>query len=66
MSKDRGSSWEEPPHVQGQGQQPRGATPCLRPGVTTERSYPMSKVRGSGLEEPPHVQEAVAVQAWEG
>ena len=53
MSKDRGSSWEEPPHVQGQGQQPRGATPCLRPGATAERRYPTSEARDNSQEELP-------------
>ena len=37
------SGQEELPHVQDQGQWPRGATPT-------------SKVRGSGQEEPPRVQ----------
>ena len=46
-SEVRGSSREELPHVQGQGQQPRGAT--LR---TAKRSYP--EVRGGGREELPH------------
>lgn len=27
--------------------QPKGATPCLRPGAAAERSYPTPEVRGS-------------------
>ena len=49
-------SQEELPHVRGQGQWLRGATPRLRvPGCDStgavERGYPMSEVRGSGWEE---------------
>jgi len=46
---------EELPHVQGQRQQPRGATLRLRSGAAAERSYQMSKVRSGGcalLEQP--------------
>ena len=50
-SEVRGSSREELPHVQGQGQQPRGAT--LR---TAKRSYPANEVRGGGREELPKPQ----------
>ena len=66
-SEVRGCGWEELPHVQGQGQQPRGAalhlrlgwqprgaTPRLRPEVAAGRTYPMPKARGSGLEDLPH------------
>ena len=41
----RGSGQKELPHVRGQGQQPRGATPHLRPGAVAGRSYPRSKDR---------------------
>ncbi|XFG05897.1 hypothetical protein AB1E19_009521 [Capra hircus] len=37
------SSREELSYIQGQGQQPRGATPLSSSRVATERSYPMSK-----------------------
>ena len=43
--KVRGGSLEEPPHVRGQGQQPRGATPLPRSGAVAETSYPTSKER---------------------
>ena len=57
---------EELPHVRGQGQQPRGATPRLRPGAVAQRPYPTPKARGCGREEQPHVQGAVAAWAQEG
>ena len=56
---------EEPPHVQGQRQQPR-VPDCNRAGTAErsypasevpggdERSYPVSEVRGGGQEELPH------------
>ena len=58
---------EELPHVRGQGQQPRGATPHLRSGVVAEsarlhgprkaeRNYSMFKVRRGSGEEIPLVQ----------
>ena len=43
--KVRGGSLEEPPHVRGQGQRPRGATPLPRSGAVAETSYPTSKER---------------------
>ena len=43
---------EEPPHVRGQGQQPR--VPDCDGAGTAERSYPASEVRGGGREEIPH------------
>ena len=39
------SSLEELPHIQGQGRQPRGATPHPRSGAAAKRSYPMPEVR---------------------
>ena len=56
QSEVRGGHQEELPHVQGQGQQPREATPCPRLRVAAERSYPTSEDRGSGREELPHAQ----------
>ena len=50
----RGHGREEQPHARGQGQQPRGATPRLRSGVTAGRSYPTTEARGGGWEEQPH------------
>ena len=52
---------EELPHVRGQGWQPRGATPCPRPGAAAGRSNPTSKgavaaLVQEGLEELFHVQ----------
>ena len=41
---------EELLHLQGQEGQPRGDTPCLKPGAAARRSYPISKkqwLRGS-------------------
>ena len=54
-SEVRGDSRDELPHVRGQGQQPRRATPHLRSGAAAEMSYPMSKVRGGGRDELPHI-----------
>ena len=34
-------------YAPGQGQQPRGATWCLRSGTVAERSYPTLKVRAA-------------------
>ena len=56
-------SWEELPHVWGQGQKPGG--PHAR-GAAAKRSYPVSEIRGGGREEQLHVQEAMAAQAQEG
>ena len=42
-SEVRGGSREELPRIGGQGQWPRGATPCPRPGVAAGRTNPMSK-----------------------
>ena len=39
-SEVRGRSWEDP---MPEGQQPRRATPCPRPGAVAGRSQPMSK-----------------------
>ena len=41
--RQRRSGAEELPHVQGQGQRLRGATPCPRSGAAAERSNPTSK-----------------------
>ena len=60
----KGSSQEELPHVQGQGQRPRvpgcdglgtaeKSYPSPRSGAAARRSYPVSEVRGSGQEELP-------------
>ena len=65
-SEVRGSGREEPPHVQGRGGQPRGATPHLRPGAAAGRNHPASEARGNGREEPHHIQGAVAAWAQEG
>ena len=46
-SEVRGGSREELPHVRGQGQWPRGATPRPRSGVAAEKSNPMSMSSGS-------------------
>ena len=66
MPEVRGGGLEEPPHNQGQGRQPRGATPHprsgeagrtiprLRSGVAAETNNLTPEVRGSGLEELPH------------
>ena len=43
---------KEPPHVQGQGQQPR--VPDCDGAAMAERSYPGSEVRGGGQEELSH------------
>ena len=47
-------------------EQPRGATPCRRPGVVAGRSYPTPEARGGGREDQPHIQGAVAARAQEG
>ena len=39
---------EETPYAGGQGWHLREATPCPRPGVAAEKSYPVSEVRGGG------------------
>ena len=65
--------------MRGQEQWPRGAIPCLRPGVASRRSYPTPEVRaeaktsyhtlevrGGGQEELPHVQGAAALPVQEG
>ena len=53
--KVRGSSWEELPHAQGQGQWPRGANPHPRRGLhghrRAKRSYSTFKVRKGVHEE---------------
>ena len=41
----------QPPHILGQGQQPRGATPHLRLGAAARGTFPMPKAWGSGREE---------------
>ena len=46
----RRNSGKELHHVRGQGQRPGRATPRLRSGAATERSYPTSEVRGSSQE----------------
>ena len=51
------SSQKELPQVRGQEQWPRGAIPCLRPGVASRRSYPTPEVRDGGREEQPQAQE---------
>ena len=56
MSEVRGSSRKELPHVGGQGQWPRGATPRLRSGAVAGRNYSMFKVRRGGGEEIPLVE----------
>ena len=56
----------QPPHILGQGQQPRGATPHLRLGAAARGTFPMPKARGGGREDQPHVQGAVAERAQEG
>ena len=76
---NRGDGWEELPHIQGQGQRPRGAALRPRSGAVAGRSYPISEVRGGSWEELPtsevrggsqkelpHAQGAMAVQAQEG
>ena len=64
----RRSGREELPHVRGQGQRPRGPTPCPRSGqrprratprprsvAVAEGGYPTSEVRSGGRGELPHV-----------
>ena len=51
--------------VQGQGWQPRGATPPPRSGAAAGKSCHMPEARGRGREDQPHVQGAVAVWAQE-
>ena len=65
MESARGSQ-KELPQVQGQGQWPRGAITCLRPGVAAQMSYFTLEVRGGGREELPHVQGAANVWVQEG
>ena len=43
MSEVRGRSREDP---MPERREPREVTPCLRSGVSAERSYPASEVRG--------------------
>ena len=43
MSEVRGDGREELPCFGGQGQQPKGATPHLRPGAATGKNNPASK-----------------------
>ena len=57
---------EELPRVRGQGQQPRGATPCPMAGAAARKSNPMPEARGGVWEEHLHVQGAVAAWAQEG
>ena len=57
---------EELPHVRGQGQQWRGATPHRRPGAAARRTYPTPEARGRSWEEQPHLQGAVAVRGAGG
>ena len=61
MSKVRGGSREELPHIRGQGRGPR--VPGCNSAGAAERNYPTSEARGGGWEELPHVQGVVAVQA---
>ena len=49
MPKVRGGGLEKLPHVQGQEQWPRGATPSLRSGAVAKRSYSTLKVRMGNL-----------------
>ena len=42
----RGNGLEEPPHVQGQGQGPGGATPCPRLGPTPRKINPSPRSGG--------------------
>ena len=61
-----GDGQEELPHIRGQRQGKRGATPRPRTGATARRSYRMPEARGSSREEQPHIQGALAVLAQEG
>ena len=65
MSEVRGGAQEELPHVRGQGQQPRGATPRPRSGAMAEKSNPTSEVRDGCWEEQLHVQGARAQEGRE-
>ena len=60
-SKVGGGGWEELPHVQGQGQQPR-VPGCDGAGMP-ERSYLMPEARGGSQNKQPHVQGVVAARA---
>ena len=81
MSEVRGGAQEELPHVQGQGQWLRRATPRPRSGTAAERSnsmskecgrrrakrtYPMPEARGHSWEEQPLLQAVVAARVQEG
>ena len=48
MSEVRGGGRDELPHIRGQAQWPRWATPRPRSGAAAKRSYPTSEVRGGG------------------
>ena len=56
----------QPPHILGQGQQPRGATPCPRSVPAAWRTHHTPEVRGSSWEEQSQVQGVVDVQGQEG
>ena len=61
-----GSGQEELPCVQGQGQQPGGATPHPRPWAAVGRNNSMLEASGRGQEEQPLVQGAVGARVQEG
>ena len=64
--KKKKSGWEELLHVQGQGCQPRGATPCPRTAAVAKRSYSTFNVRGCSQEEQAHIQGVAAARKQEG
>ena len=64
MSEVKGSSREELPHRQSQGQQTR--VPGCNSAGAAERSYTMPEARGRGCNEQPHVQGTMATWAQEG
>ena len=61
----RSGSQEELPHIQGQGQQPRGTTHAGGQGPAGEELL-HARGQGRGPEEQPHLQGAAAARAQEG
>ena len=66
MPDVRGIGEDELPHAQGQGRQPRRATPLPRSGAAAWRSYPRTEARDGSGEEQPHIQEVADAWAQEG
>ena len=65
MSEVRGGGRDELPHIRGQAQWPRWATPRPRSGAAAKRSYPTSEVRGGGQDKLLHARvKAVAERSY--